>query len=172
MCREGQSEGVMADRTATRVGSVSGRKRNGSLPIVLAVVCLVGVVVGGLYVALLRVPAAPPRTQQIGSVRVAFATDPHVPLRGPATVRLSISAADGTAVTDADVSLTYDMQTDGMGRPMAGMGEAGRARARMEAAGWYVAPVAFSMAGQWAVRVAIDRDGRQEGRGVFLVVVR
>jgi hypothetical protein len=87
-------------------------------------------------------------------------------------VALSILGADGTAVTDADVSLTYDMQTDGSGRPMAGMGEPGRARARMEAAGRYVAPVAFSTAGQWTVRVAIDRDGRQEGRGVFLVVVR
>jgi hypothetical protein len=87
-------------------------------------------------------------------------------------VALSISNIDSSAVTDADVSLTYDMQTDGIGRPMVGMGPPGRATARMESPGRYVAPVTFTMAGQWAVRVSINRGGQQEGQGMFLVVVR
>ncbi|OGB95808.1 MAG: hypothetical protein A2Z31_04810 [candidate division NC10 bacterium RBG_16_65_8] len=122
--------------------------------------------------ALLRVPAAPPRTQQIGSVRVTFATDPRLPWTGSTRVALSISNTDGSAVTDAGVSLTYDMQTDGSGRPMVGTSPPGRATARMESPGRYVAPVTFTLAGQWAVRVSIDRGGRQEGQGMFLVVVR
>jgi len=169
---EEQGGGMTVDQTATRVGAVSGRKRRGPLPIVLAVVGLVGIVVGGVYVALLRVPAAPPRTQHIGSVRVTFATDPRLPWTGPATMVLSMADGNGTAVTDADVSLTYDMQTDGLGRPMAGMGEPGRVTARMASPGRYVAPVTFTMAGQWAVRVSIGRGGRQEGQAMFLVVVR
>ena len=140
--------------------------------IALAVLGLVGVVVGGVSVALLRVPAAPPRTQQIGSVRVTFGTEPALPWTGPATLMLSIVDADGTAVTDADVSVIYVMQTDGSGRPMAGMGEPGRTTASMIAAGRYVAPVTLPMAGQWGVQVFIARGGQEEGKGTFLVIVR
>jgi hypothetical protein len=157
---------------ATRVGSVAARKRKGPFSIVLVVVGLIAVVMGGVYVALLRVPAAPPRTQQIGSVRVTFGTEPQLPWTGPATLMLSIADPDGTAVTDADVSVTYDMQTDGSGRPMAGMGEPGRATARMASPGRYVTPVTFTMAGQWAVRVTVGRGGQAAGQGTFLVVVR
>ncbi|MBI4737829.1 MAG: FixH family protein [candidate division NC10 bacterium] len=138
----------------------------------LAVVGAIGVLVGGLYLALQRVPAAPPRTQQIGSVRVTVGTEPRVPWTGPAELVVSIVDAGGTPVTDAAVTLTYDMETDSIGRRMAGMGEPGRAAARMDSPGRYSAPVSFRMAGQWMVRVAIDRGGRQEGQGEFLVTVR
>jgi YtkA-like len=172
MRSEGQSEGIMADRTATRVGPLSGRKRKGPLPIILAVVGLIGVVVGGVYVALLRAPAAPPRTQQIGSVRATFGTEPAVPWTGPAMATMSLQDSGGTPVADAAVTLTYDMETDSSGRRMAGMSEPGRIAARMHAPGRYVAPMTFSMAGQWVVRVAIVRAGREEGQGSFLVIVR
>ena len=162
---------MMTGRTAARAGC-SPRAKRSPWPIALAVLGLIGVVVGGVYVSLLRVPTAPPRTQQIGAVRVTFATDPRIPWTGPATMVLSMADGHGTAVTDAEVSLTYDMQTDGIGRPMMGMGPPGRATARMASPGRYVAPVTFTMAGQWAVRVSIDRGGRPEGQGMFLVVVR
>jgi hypothetical protein len=138
----------------------------------LAVVGAIGMLVGGLYLALLRVPAAPPRTQHIGSVRATFATDPRVPWAGPAEVAISIVDGSGAPVADAAVTLTYDMETDSFGRRMAGMGEPGRATARMESPGRYVAPVTFTMAGQWTVRATITRGGRHEGQGVFLVTVR
>jgi hypothetical protein len=85
---------------------------------------------------------------------------------------LSMADGNGAAVTDADVSLTYHMQADGTGRPMAGMGEPGRATARMASPGRYGAAVTFTMSGQWAVRVSVERGGRQEGQGMFLLVVR
>ncbi|HEX9900198.1 MAG TPA: FixH family protein, partial [Candidatus Methylomirabilis sp.] len=72
----------------------------------------------------------------------------------------------------AKVTVTYDMVTDSIGRRMAGMGPPGRMAAHLDGPGRYVAPVTFTMAGQWRVRVAIDRAGRQEGQGEFLVTVR
>jgi hypothetical protein len=85
---------------------------------------------------------------------------------------LSILDANGIPVTDAAVTLTYDMERDSSGRPMSGMGKPDRAMARMDSAGRYSVPVNFSMAGQWMVRVAIARAGRHEGEGAFLVTVR
>lgn len=158
--------------TETHVTSAPRRFWTGPIGIGLAVVGAIGVLVGGLYLALLRVPAAPPRTQQIGSVRVTFGIEPRAPWAGPAEVMISIVDARGTPVSDAEVTLTYDMETDSIGRRMAGMGEPGRATARMESSGRYTAPVTFPMAGQWAVRVAIARAGRPEGQGAFLVTVR
>jgi hypothetical protein len=78
----------------------------------------------------------------------------------------------GVSISDAKVSVTYDMETDSIGRPMVGMGDPGRAMARMNSPGRYTALVTFTMAGQWRVRVAIARGGRQEGQGEFLVTVR
>ncbi len=148
------------------------RTWSGPLAIALAAVGAVGMLVGGVYLALERVPAAPPRTQQIGSVRVTFGTDPRVPWSGPAEVKFSIVDATGAPVSDAEVIVSYEMETDSIGRRMAGMGEPGRATARMDSPGRYSAPVTFTMAGQWRVRAAIDRGGSQEGQGEFLVTVR
>jgi hypothetical protein len=148
------------------------RTRTGSLVVVLGIIGVVGIVVGGLYFALQRVPAAPPRIQQIGSVRVIFGTDPRVPWTGPAELRLSIVDASGTPVTDAAVTLTYDMEADSIGRRMTGMGAPGPIAAHLGAPGRYVAPVNFAMAGQWRVRVTISRMGQREGQGEFWVTVR
>lgn len=157
---------------AARAARVSARRRTRPLVIGLWAFAGIGIVVGGLYLALQRVPAAPPRTQQIGSVRVTFGTDPRAPWAGPAELRFSIVDGSGTPVTDAAVTLTYDMDTDSLGRRMAGMGDPGQATARVDSRGGYSAPVSFTMAGQWRVRVAIARDGREEGQGEFLVTVR
>ena len=146
--------------------------RRGSLVVALGVTAAVGIVTGGLYLALLRVPAAPPRTQQIGTVRVTFGTDPRVPWTGPAELKLSIVDASGTPVTDAAVTLTYDMETDSIGRRMGSMRPPGRIAAHLDAPGRYIVPVTFTMAGQWRVRVAISRMGQQEGQGEFWVTVR
>jgi hypothetical protein len=70
------------------------------------------------------------------------------------------------------VIVGYDMESDSIGRRMAGMGPPGRTAAHFESPGRYTAPVNFTMAGQWRVRIAIDRGGRQEGQGEFLVTVR
>jgi hypothetical protein len=169
--RQEKVEEMAAGHTASRAGCSPRRKRS-PWPIALAALGLVGVVVGGVYVALLRVPAAPPRTQQIGTVHVTFATAPDLPWTGPATVALGISDGNGVDVTNVEVSLTYDMQTDGIGRPMKEMAPPSRATARMASPGRYVAPVNFTMAGQWAVQVSIERGGRPEGQGKFVVVVR
>lgn len=158
----------MAGHTTPRVQSTW----RGPVGIGLAVAAAVGILGGGLYLALMRVPAAPPRMQQIGSVWATFRTDPRVPWVGPAELTISLVHQRGVPVSDAQVALTYDMQTDSIGRPMAGMGNPGRALARMDSPGRYTALVTFTMAGQWAVRVAIARGGRQEGQGEFLVTVR
>ncbi len=172
MRTQAEPEKAELSRIERRAAPTPRRTRAGPIVVGLAVVSAVGVLVAGLYLALQRVPAAPPRTQQIGSVRVTFGTDPRVPWTGPAELSVSIVDGRGTPVTDAAVTLTYDMETDGIGRRMAGMGEPGRATARMDSPGRYSAPVSFRMAGQWMVRVAIDRGGRQEGQGEFLVTVR
>lgn len=172
MSSQPEREGCTAGQMEVRTGVPLRRTRTGSLVVALGITGVVGIVVGGLYFALQRVPAAPPRTQQIGFVRVTFGTDPRVPWTGPAELRLSIVDASGTPVTDAAVTLTYEMATDSIGRRMAGMGPPGRIAAHLDAPGRYVAPVIFTMAGQWRVRVAIARGGRQEGQGEFLVTVR
>ena len=158
--------------TETHVTSTPRRFWTGPIGIGLGVLGAVAVLVGGLYLALQRVPAAPPRTQQIGTVRVTFGTDPRVPWTGPAELTLSIVDASGTPVTNAAVTLTYDMEADSIGRRMAGMRPPGRIAAHLDAPGRYIAPVTFTLAGQWRVRVAISRMGQQEGQGEFWVTVR
>jgi len=172
MSSQPEREGSTAGQMEACSGVPLRRTRTGTLVVVLGVTAMVGIVTGGLYLALLRVPAAPPRTQQIGSVGATFSTDPRVPWVGPAELTISLVHQRGVPVSDAQVALTYEMQTDSIGRPMAGMGDPGRALARMDSPGRYTALVTFTMAGQWRVRVAIDRGGRQEGQGEFLVTVR
>jgi hypothetical protein len=172
MNSQGERQGPTAGQMEAPAEVPRRRTRTGSLVVTLGITAVVGVVAGGLYLALLRVPAAPPRTQRIGSVRATFATEPRAPWAGPAEVAIWVVDAAGAPVTDATVSLTYDMERDSIGRPMSGMGGPGRAIARMDSAGRYSVPVTFSMAGQWRVRVAIDRGRRQEGQGEFLVTVR
>jgi hypothetical protein len=75
-------------------------------------------------------------------------------------------------VTDAAVTLTYDMETDSTGRRLGSMGESAPVTTRMDSPGRYRAGVNFTMAGQWLVRVSIARGGKQEGQGQFLVTVR
>ncbi len=154
------------------VARVRRRPWTAPIGIGLMVLAAAAAMVGGVYLVLLRVPAAPSRTQQIGTVRVTFGTDPRVPWSGPAEVTLSVEDANGAPVTDAEVTVTYDMQTDSSGRPMGGMGAPGRATARMASPGRYTTAVTFPMAGQWAVRASIVRGGRPEGQGMFLVTVR
>ncbi len=165
----GESRGET--RNGARTGPSPRRIRTGALVIALGITGVVVIVGGGLFLALRLVPAAPPRTQEIGAVRASFATDPRVPWAGPAKVTIWVVDAAGGPVTNAEVTLTYDMETDGIGRRTGGMGEA-VATAHMDSPGRYTAPITFSMAGQWAVRVGIARGGRQEGQGVFLVTVR
>lgn len=172
MSRQQEGERLEVNQMEARTAPPPRRTWAGPIAIGLGVLGAVAVLVGGLYLALQRVPAAPPRTQQIGSVRVTVGTEPRVPWTGPAELVVSIVDAGGIPVTDASVILTYDMETDSIGRRMASMGEAARATARMDSPGRYRAPVTFSMAGQWAVRVAIARGGQPEGQGVFLVTVR
>ena len=172
MSSQPEREGSTAGQTEARSGVPLRRTRTGTLVVVLGVTAVVGIVTGGLYLALQRVPAAPPRTQQIGTVRVTFGTDPRVPWTGPAELKLSIVDASGTPVTNAAVTLTYDMEADSIGRRMAGMRPPGRIAAHLDAPGRYIAPVTFTLAGQWRVRVAISRMGQQEGQGEFLVTVR
>lgn len=165
-------EGPGIPRMEGRTGPTPRRIRRGSRLVLLGVTAVVGIVVGGLYIALQLVPAAPPRTQEVGSVRATFTTDPRVPWAGPAEVTIWVVDAVGVPVTDAEVTLQYDMERDSIGRPMSGMGDPGRATARMDSPGRYTAPVTFTVAGQWRVRVAIARAGRPEGQGAFLVTVR
>lgn len=165
-------EGPGNPRMEARTGVPLRRTRTGSLVVVLGVTAVVGIVVGGLYLALQRVPAAPPRTQEIGSIRITLGTEPRVPWAGPAEVTIWVVDAAGVPVTDAEVTLHYDMERDSIGRPMSGMGEPGRAPARMHSPGRYTARVTFTRAGQWMVRVTIARAGRPAGQGAFLVTVR
>ncbi|HSD51811.1 MAG TPA: FixH family protein [Candidatus Methylomirabilis sp.] len=151
------------------------RRRRGTGPLGVGLMVLVAaaVMVGGAYLTLLRVPAAPPRTQQIGSVRATLGSEPRAPWTNvPAELTITIVDRGGVSISDAKVTVTYDMETDSIGRRMAGMGAPGRMAAHLDAPGRYVAPVTFTMAGQWRVRAAIARGGRQEGQGEFLVTVR
>jgi hypothetical protein len=91
---------------------------------------------------------------------------------GPAEVTVWLVDATGVPVTDAKVTLTYEMERDSIGRPMRGMGEPGRAMARMDSAARYSVPLTFPMAGQWRARLTIARGGRPEGQGEFLTTVR
>lgn len=145
----------------------------GPLGIGLGAMGALAALVGGVYLALLRVPAAPPRTQQIGSVRATLGSEPRAPWAGvPAELTISIVDRGGAPVSNAKVTVTFDMETDSIGRRMGAMGPPGHIAAHLDAPGRYVAPVTFTMAGQWGVRIAIVRGEQPEGQGVFLVTVR
>jgi hypothetical protein len=90
----------------------------------------------------------------------------------PALLTVSIVDHRGAPVSDAQVTLSYDMETDSIGRRMEGMGPPGRIAAHLGAPGRYVAPVNIIMAGLWRVRAAIARGGRPEGQGEFPATVR
>ena len=174
MAEEQAAKGAHGGEVPDRETTIwSRRVWTGSLGISLGVMGALAALVGGVYLALLRVPAAPPRTQEIGSVRATLGSEPRAPWGGvPATLTISIVDRGGAPVSNAQVTLTYDMETDSIGRRMAGMGAPGRMAAHLDGPGRYVAPVTFTMAGQWRVRFAIARGGRQEGQGEFLVTVR
>lgn len=79
------------------------------------------------------------------AVRVDWTLDPDPPRVGPATFTLTLSDSTGAPITGADVAVEGNMAHAGMRPVFADATEADSGR--------YVAPIEFTMAGDWFMTV-------------------
>ncbi len=110
----------------------------------IAALCLlaVGVVVGVLLFQ---------EGQPDDGIEIHLTSDPFPLSLGKNTLFVSLTGADGEAVTDASVGVTAQMVHQGM-LPLSG-------RAAAVGDGVYSVPIIWSMAGQWVVNIAAQRPG-------------
>jgi len=106
---------------------------------------------------------ANPTEKKVGSRTVTVSTTPESAKLGDNTMRAHVQDSAGAPITDATVTLEYTMDMPGM--PI------DKAEAWHTGNGVYEAPVRFTMAGPWGVRVSIRRPGQAELRERFTVSV-
>ena len=106
-------------------------------------VCLAGALCGGLLA--MGVMGCGGSTTGDEAVRVDWTLDPDPPRVGPATFTLTLSDSTGAPITGADVAVEGNMAHAGMRPVFADATEADSGR--------YVAPIEFTMAGDWFMTV-------------------
>lgn len=113
--------------------------------------------------------SGPVASAETGGFAIAFDTDPDPPRSGDNSLTVTVKQADGTAVTDADVSVTFYMPA----MPSMNMPEMrDTAQLTHESSGRYRGENHLVMAGTWNVTVAISRDGRKIGGSKFSVIAK
>lgn len=101
-----------------------------------------------------------PQTQKAGALTLTLSTEPAPPKEGENLLRLKIVDASGKPVENAQVTFAYTM-------PMPGMKVAKKTALFKD--GEYESKVTFGMAGTWEVTALIDREGKPEIRGKFIL---
>ena len=89
-----------------------------------------------------------------GDYTLDIQIDKNPPVVGDNLMELTIKDADGKAVTDAKVAVTYTMP------PMSGMAPMNYKTDAVPKEGNYQATLKFSMSGSWNVEAKITRAGK------------
>jgi hypothetical protein len=92
--------------------------------------------------------------KKAGDYTLDIKIDKNPPVVGDNLMELTIKDADGKAVTDAKVAVTYTMP------PMSGMAPMNYKTDAMPKEGSYQATLKFSMSGSWNVEAKITRAGK------------
>ena len=98
-----------------------------------------------------------PAAQQSSTVNVDFTTDPNPPHRGSNTFRVKLTNANGSAITGADVSVTFFMPS----MPAMGMAAMNATTKLLpKSAGLYEGQGNLDTGGTWQVTVTVQQNGR------------
>lgn len=106
-----------------------------------------------------------PSTQQAGDLSVTLQVSP-ARAGVPNTVNMTLSDAQGKAITDATVKLTVNMEIMDMGTVNQTLANGGTGYAAT-----FPADSTFSMEGLWAIKVDITRSGQQPASLTFRIMV-
>lgn len=110
-----------------------------------------------------------PATAAIEGVTIDFTSEPDPPKSGDNTIEVTVRQPDGTAITDAAVTVVFSMPAmPAMNMP------AMRAEAKLTHVdgGRYQGMGQLAMAGTWNVTVTATRDGEPIGRRSFSIVAK
>lgn len=104
-----------------------------------------------------------------GSVRIEYRADPEPPREGDNEIEVKVTQADGSPLTDAQVSVTYYMPAmSSMNMP--------EMRDRFPLAhqdqGTYSGTARLSMGGTWQVTVDVVQTGESIGKKRFTIIAR
>jgi len=114
-------------------------------------------------------PASAPAGGPIQPADITFRTEPDPPKAGETTLDASVKGANGTPVTDAEVSAELymapmlDMKMPEMRSTIALPHMGG---------GQYRGKGNIMMAGKWEVTIVVTRDGQEIGRRMFAVTAQ
>jgi len=114
-------------------------------------------------------PASAPAVGPIQPADITFRTEPDPPKAGETTLDASVKGANGTPVTDAEVSAELymapmlDMKMPEMRSTIALPHMGG---------GQYRGKGNIMMAGKWEVTIVVTRDGQEIGRRMFAVTAQ
>jgi hypothetical protein len=111
-------------------------------------------------------PAAKPAAS---AITITFASKPNPPKLGENAFEVTVKAADGTAVENADVTAVLVMPA----MPSINMPEM-RSSVPMKSAGGgrYSGSGQVSMAGKWDATVTVKRDGKELGSKKFAITAK
>ena len=104
-----------------------------------------------------------------GSLRIEYRGEPDPPREGDNNVQVTIAQADGSRLTDAEVSVTYYMPA----MPSMSMPEMRDTfPLSHQSDGTYAGTVRLSMGGTWQVTVGIAQHGETVGKKRFTIIAR
>lgn len=108
-------------------------------------------------------------SSESGSVRIDYRAEPDPPREGDNEVRVTVTQADGTPMTDAEVSVTYYMPA----MPSMSMPEMRDVfPLSHQGQGMYSGTARLSMGGTWQATVTVAQRGETVGKKRFTLIAR